>query len=75
MVSLKLHYIIRLTVEPLIHCFRVTGNAGKWIRNSCSPSYSCGSHGGIWTDAAMPTVIGQPVLLPLYGSWAGDCAW
>ncbi|XP_067930476.1 oncoprotein-induced transcript 3 protein-like [Watersipora subatra] len=55
--------------------FRITGDGGNRIRDSCSPAYSCGSHGGIWTDADMPTDVGETLQVELYGSWSGDCSW
>ncbi|XP_067931356.1 oncoprotein-induced transcript 3 protein-like isoform X2 [Watersipora subatra] len=58
-----------------VQWFRITGAAGNRIRNSCSPPYSCGSHGGIWTNATHPISIGDTWQVPLYGSWADNCDW
>ena len=62
-------------LQLYIFIFRITGEAGNFIRNSCVPSYSCGSHAGHWTNATLPTEIGKPALLPIYGSWANGCTW
>ncbi|XP_067931221.1 oncoprotein-induced transcript 3 protein-like [Watersipora subatra] len=58
-----------------IQWFRITGAAGNRIRNSCSPPYSCGSHGGIWSNATHPTTVGEIRQGAIYGSWAGNCDW
>ena len=55
--------------------YRIQGNAGKRILNKCPPAYSCGSHGGMWTNATLPTVVGETLQIPIYGSWSGNCDW
>ncbi|KAF6034989.1 hypothetical protein EB796_006698 [Bugula neritina] len=57
------------------HWFRFTGSAGSQMSNRCPVKYSCGSHGGFWTNAPMPTVVGEIHQVAIYGSWNGDCSW
>jgi len=54
---------------------RFTGSAGSQMSNRCPVKYSCGSHGGFWTNAPMPTVVGEIHQVAIYGSWNGDCSW
>jgi len=50
---------------------RFTGSAGSQMFNRCPVKYSCGSHGGFWTNAPMPTVIvGEINRVPMHGSWS-----
>ena len=55
--------------------FRFTGAAGNLLRNSCPPSgYSCGSHGGYWSDSPLPTRIGETVSITIYEKLtSGSC--
>lgn len=55
--------------------FRFGGAAGRLLSNKCSPSYSCGGHGGFWSDAEMPQNVGELRQVPIYGSWSGNCQW
>ena len=66
----RANYDDRLTIN-----YRITGEAGNRIRDTCVPSFSCGSRGGMWTNASMPTTVGEYRTVPLYGSWAGNCSW
>ena len=69
-IELKIYYGGCLTIN-----YRITGEAGNRIRDTCVPSFSCGSHGGMWTNASMPTTVGEYRTVPLYGSWQGNCSW
>ena len=53
--------------------FRFTGPAGNQLLNTCPPENSCGTIAGIWSDAAMPTMIGAVTNITAYGSWNGGC--
>lgn len=54
---------------------RFTGDAGVQLADTCRPAFSCGAHGGFWSNATMPTTVGQIRRVPIYGSWNGDCTW
>ena len=45
------------------------------LANTCAPSYSCGGRGGFWSDATMPTAVGEVKQVPIKGSWDGNCDW
>lgn len=49
--------------------FRFSGAAGNRIMDTCPPSYSCHSRYSIWSDAPMPTVIGQSKNINVYFSY------
>ena len=53
--------------------FRFAGAAGNMMLNSCPPSKSCGTHVGMWTDEEMPSVVGEIIEVPAYGSYLGNC--
>jgi len=55
--------------------FRFTGDGGRQLSDRCAPAYSCGAHGNFWSNAAMPTEIGEVKTVPIYGSWSGSCNW
>lgn len=46
--------------------FRFTGAAGNRLLNSCPKVNSCGSKYPIWSDAEMPTAVGQAVAIDGY---------
>ena len=53
--------------------FRFTGYAGKMMLHSCPPYYSCGTRGGLWSNEAMPSEIGEVMATNAFGSWGGTC--
>ena len=53
--------------------FRFAGDVGRRLLNRCVPAYSCGTHVAIWSDAAMPSKIGEVTKLPAYGSQGSNC--
>ncbi|XP_067934016.1 oncoprotein-induced transcript 3 protein-like [Watersipora subatra] len=55
--------------------FRFQGAAGQQLSNRCAPAYSCGGHGGFWSNAEMPSEPGEVRSVPIYGSWTGNCRW
>ena len=71
--SCRFHRGFHLSV--LYTDFRITGKAGSRIRDTCPPSFSCGSHGGLWTDAEMPSSVGETSQVPIYGALDGKCDW
>ena len=58
-----------------ISSFRLKGDAGIQILNTCPPDYLCGGHVGLWTDAEMPSAVGEVRQVALYGSWNSKCKW
>ena len=55
--------------------FRFIGSAGNMMLNSCPPSASCGTHAGMWTDAAMPTAVGESIKISVFGSYNDHCKY
>ena len=55
--------------------FRITGDAGTQIRNNCVPAFSCGARGGLWTNAEMPSTVGEVKQVPIYSLRDGNCFW
>ncbi|XP_067931318.1 uncharacterized protein [Watersipora subatra] len=55
--------------------FRIKGAAGTHIADKCVPQLSCGSHGGFWSDAKMPTKVGDTWEVPVHGSLNRNCDW
>ena len=48
--------------------FRFAGAAGSMMLNKCPPQYSCGTHGGIWTNDTMPIQVGVETNITAYVS-------
>ena len=48
------------------HWFRFTGKAGTRMLNTCPEPYSCGTRIPMWSDAPMPTKVGQPELVKCF---------
>ena len=55
--------------------FRFVGDAGNMMLNSCPPSNSCGTHAGMWTDAAMPSAVGESIVISVHGSYSNNCKY
>ena len=55
--------------------FRFSGAAGNMMLDTCPPSFSCGTHGGMWTNDAMPTNIGVQKSINAYGSYSSNCKY
>ena len=55
--------------------FRFAGDAGTRLLNRCVPAYSCGTHVAIWSDAAMPSKIGEVTKLLAFGSRGSNCRY
>ena len=53
--------------------FRFVGDAGNIMLNSCPPSQSCGASAGIWTDAEMPSAVGESTEISAFASYIGIC--
>ena len=46
--------------------------AGTKMLNKCPKNHSCGANLPYWTDAAMPSDVGVPTNITVYGSWSDD---
>ena len=62
-------------IEQGISWFRFTGPAGNRLRNTCPPSYSCGTRAGFWCNDTMPSSVGESRTARMYASWSGDCTY
>lgn len=60
-------------LEEEITWFRFSGAAGNRLRDTCPPSYSCGTRAGFWSNATMPTSLGETKDISVYASWSGEC--
>ena len=53
--------------------FRFAGDAGNRLMDTCPPRFSCGSIVALWSDDAMPTVIGVNKTITVNGLFNGNC--
>ena len=53
--------------------FRFAGDAGNRLTDTCPPRFSCGSIVALWSDDAMPTVIGVNKTITVNGLFNGNC--
>ena len=55
--------------------FRFAGAAGNMMLNSCPPSKSCGTNGGMWTDEGMPSVVRKSIEVSAFASYGDNCKY
>ena len=55
--------------------FRFSGEAGNRLLDSCRllPEWSCGTHLGMWSNAAMPITTGESREIEAYAAYGSNC--
>ena len=53
--------------------FRFSDKAGTKMLNTCPKSLSCGTAGSMWSDAKLPSTVGQQESAMAYTRYSGNC--
>ena len=54
--------------------FRFVGQAGNKLLDKCVPMESCGTNVPMWSNATMPSTVGNITPFQVYGAWRQGCA-
>ena len=54
--------------------FRFVGQAGNKLLDKCVPMGSCGTNVPMWSNATMPSTVGNITPFQVYGVWRQGCA-